>query len=287
MSATSPLTPLNAFAAGKTVCAVDVCQDVNIRMRFSRLAWVSIGQEALVEELQETMMKQIADKAMPQGEEAATQQARLTLLQDAVAAVKGRMLVVLDDPWQAEQVRYLNPLDPATASKLLVTTRIRGLVKGAVEVPLELLRIEDSAAMLMEIGQVDEAEYLAQNPGTDFPPQAALRIASECGNLPLMITLAGKMIRQWGSLWADIDGGKGVLSVLQKDNMGLMRKRANSAKQFSHTLSEKIGSTLEQRIISAGLDSIRGDDAEFVKDGASIDDSMFSPSNKRLVHRAT
>ena len=223
-------------------------------------------------------MKQVADKAMPQGEEAATQQARLTLLQDAAAAVKGRMLVVLDDPWQAEQVRYLNPLDPATASKLLVTTRIRGLVKGAIEVPLELLRIEDSAAMLMEIGQVDEAEYLAQHPGTDFPPQAALRIASECGNLPLMITLAGKMIRQWGSLWADIDGGKGVLSVLQKDNMGLMRKRANSAKQFSHTLSEKIGSTLEQRIISAGLDSIRSDDAAFVKDGASVSQSMMLSS---------
>ena len=62
---------MNAFAAGKTVCAVDVCQDVSIRAAFSRLAWVSIGQEALVEELQETMMKQIADKAMPQGEEAA------------------------------------------------------------------------------------------------------------------------------------------------------------------------------------------------------------------------
>ena len=147
-----------------------------------------------------------------------------------------------------------------------------------MEVPLELLRIQDSAAMLMEIGQVDEAEYLAHNPGTDFPPQAALRIASECGNLPLMLTLAGKMIRQWGSLWADIDGGKGVLSVLQKDNMGLMRKRANSAKQFSHTLSEKIGSTLEQRIISAGLNSIRSDDAEFVKDGESFDHSALSPS---------
>ena len=213
-------------------------------------------------------MQQIADKGMPQGEEASNQQGRLKLLQDAVTSVKGRMLVVLDDPWLPEQVRYLNPLDPASPSKLLVTTRIRGLVKGAVEVPLELLKIEDSAAMLMEIGQVDEAEYRLQNPGTEFPPQAALRIASECGNLPLMITLAGKMIRQWGSLWADIDGGKGVLSVLQKDNMDLMRKRKNSAKQFSHTLSEKMGNTLEQRIIGSALDSIRGDDADFVKDGA-------------------
>ena len=85
----SSLTALNALSvphAGKTVCAVDVCQDVNIRAQFSRLAWVSIGQEALIEELQETMMKQIADKSMPQGDEASTQQGRLKLLQDAVAA---------------------------------------------------------------------------------------------------------------------------------------------------------------------------------------------------------
>lgn len=65
-----------------------------------------------------------------------------------------------------------------------------------------------------------------------------------------------------------------MLSVLQNDNMGVMRKRANSAKQFSHTLSENIGSTLEQRIISAGLNSIGGDDAAFVKDGASVDYSI-------------
>ena len=65
------------------------------------------------------------------------------------------------------------------------------------------------------------------------------------------------------------------LSVLRKDNMGLMRKRANSAKQFSHTLSEKIGSTLEQRIISAGLDSIRGVGADYVKDGASVIDGLL------------
>ena len=115
------LAALSMPHAGKTVCAVDACQDVGIRTHFAKLAWVSIGQEALIEELQETMVKQIAEKAMPQGDEMSTQQGRLKLLQDAVTAVKGRILVVLDDPWQAEQVRYLNPLDPATASKLLVS----------------------------------------------------------------------------------------------------------------------------------------------------------------------
>ena len=43
--------------AGKTVCAVDVCQDVGIRGHFARLAWVSIGQEALIEELQEQIAR--------------------------------------------------------------------------------------------------------------------------------------------------------------------------------------------------------------------------------------
>ena len=63
------------------------------------------------------------------------------------------------------------------------------------------------------------------------------------------------MIRTWGGLWADIDGGKGVLAALQKDNKQLMRKRAhsNTTKQFSNTLGDAIGSTLEERIISAGL----------------------------------
>ena len=198
------------------------------------------------------------------------------------------MLVVLDDPWLPEQVDFLNPLDPASSSRLLVTTRIRGLVKQAVEVPLELLKIEDSAAMLMEIGRVDEAEYLAQHPNTEWPPQAALRIASECGNLPLTLTLAGKMIRQWGSLWADIEDGKGVLSVLQKDNKQAVRKRAstiNRSKQFTHTLGEQVGSTLEERIIEAGLNSIRNQDAAFIKDvffslAVTVGDLVVSADNR-------
>ena len=59
-----------------------------------------------------------------------------------------------------------------------------------------------------------------------------------------------------GGLWADIDDGKGVLAALQKDNKAIVRKGANTAKQFTNTLGEQIGSTLEERVISAGLNSI-------------------------------
>ena len=43
---------------------------------------------------------------------------------------KQRALVVLDDPWMPEQVRFLNPIDSSHAEhRLLVTTRIRDLVR--------------------------------------------------------------------------------------------------------------------------------------------------------------
>eukprot|EP00935_MAST-01C_sp_MAST-1C-sp1_P000185 g185.t1 len=279
---------------GKTICAMIICKDIDIRKAFAKLAWVSIGQEAAIKELQETMMLQITGQAMPQSESAETEedQGRLRLLQDAALETEGRLLVVLDDPWLPEQVNFLNPLDPASSSKMLVTTRIRSLVKQAIEVPLQLLKIEESAAMLMEIGDVHEAEYRAQHPGQDFPPPAALRIASECGNLPLTVTLAGKMIKSWGSLWADIDGGRGVLAVLQKDNKKYWRRSAggatNTTKQFSNTLGEQIGSTLEQRIISAGLNSIRGSEAEYVKDlflslAVTVEDLMHDSSVVELI----
>jgi hypothetical protein len=40
-----------------------------------------------------------------------------------------RALVVLDDPWLPEQVRFLSPVDDGveTEHRLLATTRIRGL----------------------------------------------------------------------------------------------------------------------------------------------------------------
>ena len=45
-----------------------------------------------------------------------------------------RFLVVLDDVWDAAVEKKLNFLDvETTASRLLISTRIRGLVQGATE----------------------------------------------------------------------------------------------------------------------------------------------------------
>ena len=63
------------------------------------------------------------------------------------AAAGRNLLLLVDDAWRLEQVRLLNCIDPRTASRALVTTRISGLVPGApAEFSLGVLKPEDAIA---------------------------------------------------------------------------------------------------------------------------------------------
>jgi len=73
-------------------------------------------------ELQRVLFHQLTTETLPlkDGANAATQ------LEDLRAACIGqRWLVVLDDVWETEHEQMMSCVDPASASKLLVTTRIR------------------------------------------------------------------------------------------------------------------------------------------------------------------
>ena len=48
------------------------------------------------------------------------------------AAAGKRVLLVIDDAWQLDQVQQLSCIDTNTPSRVLVTTRISQLVPGAV-----------------------------------------------------------------------------------------------------------------------------------------------------------
>ena len=77
-------------------------------------------------EMQCTLYQQLTAGAMPakDGANAASQ------LEDLQAVCIGqRWLVVLDDVWEKEHEQLLSCVDAASASKLLVTTRIRYGVK--------------------------------------------------------------------------------------------------------------------------------------------------------------
>ena len=56
---------------------------------------------------------------------------------------------------------------------------------------------DEAVALLLDLGNVEEASYLKENPGSAYPPQAAYTIASECGLLPITLTIAAQVVRAW------------------------------------------------------------------------------------------
>ena len=54
------------------------------------------------------------------------------------SAAKGtNVLLVLDDVWDPKHEKPLNCIDPDNASRLLVTTRMRGLLRNCAEVDVD------------------------------------------------------------------------------------------------------------------------------------------------------
>ena len=148
-------------------------------------------------QLQSSLFKQCTGKDLKEDNEHARQGMLV-----AAMATKLRALLVLDDPWMPDQVRFLNPIDSTQSeSRLLVTTRIRDLVPKATRVELPLMDKEEAVALMLDLANVDEVSYLKEHPGSAWPPQAAYTIASECGLLPITLTIAAQGVRSWGSGW--------------------------------------------------------------------------------------
>ena len=192
---------------GKTVTAVAAVQERAVRTLFGGICWLTVGADAVGEKIQQlaaTLYKQIAGKAMKG--DAKDDHERQAMLVAAMARKQRPVLVVLDDPWMSEQVRFLNPIDSSqSAHRLLITTRIRDLVPKATRVELPLMGKDEAVALLLELANVEEADYLKEHPGASWPPQAAYTIAAECGLLPITLTIAAQVVRSWGEGWGKRD----------------------------------------------------------------------------------
>jgi DNA-binding SARP family transcriptional activator/tetratricopeptide (TPR) repeat protein len=101
-----------------------------------------------------------------------------------------RMLIVLDDVANEQQVRPLLP-GAGTCSVLLTSrNRLAGLA-GAHLVEVDLLSAGEATALLARIAGAERIEAA---------PDAAAEIAASCGNLPLAVRIAGARLatrRQW------------------------------------------------------------------------------------------
>jgi hypothetical protein len=206
---------------GKTTIAAALVNDEDIRSSFEKIVWVSIGQEPDIRELQESLYEQIAGSVIPP--DAKTPSLVFKALRDASKGCS--MLLVLDDAWDAQTEKSLSCIDPDNSSKLLVTTRIRGLLKNSAEVELGVLPKEEALKLLLSSAEVDPEDV--EEGSEEF--RRVTEIVQLCGLLPLTLAIAGGMVA---------DNGQGftedILDALKESN----------------ELEDEEGMTIETRVIS-------------------------------------
>jgi tetratricopeptide (TPR) repeat protein len=199
---------LNSLVLQTTIAAA-VVRDSKTRAAFDCIGWVSVGQTPAVMELQRVLFLQLTGIAMAVKAGATT----ASQLKDLKAACVGkRFFVVLDDVWDKTHERLLNCIDTVSTSKILVTTRIRGLVPGCDEVALALLDSEAAVDLLLRTGCVEK---------TATSTAAAEKVVELCGYLPLYIGICGGIVSGYegDAVWEDE-----LVAMLEDDRLGVMEE---------------------------------------------------------------
>ena len=157
------------------------------------------------------------------------------------AAVDKNLLLIVDDAWKVDQVRLLNCIDPRTASRTVVTTRIRRLVPGApTEFSLGLLEPDAAVALMLEVADTRMV-----------PPYdpLAYKAAEACGRLPLVLAVAGGILAE--------AGGR-----LTEDFIGLISEDHGEVLREGDFGGDRV--KIEDRLITASLRAYEGAEREQV-----------------------
>jgi hypothetical protein len=239
---------------GKTTMAAAMVNDAMVRRAFVKIGWVSVGQAPDIMELQRSLFEQLAGEPMLR-KDGATPADQLSHLQ---GACKGkRWLVVLDDVWDRAHEKLLNCVDDKSPSKLLVTTRIRGLLAGCDELSLNLMTPQESVDLLLRTGAVEDPEDAVA-------AAAAAQVAGLCGHLPLYLSICGSIISDYegGAEWQEE-----LVQMLQEDRVGVIDEAAGD---------ENAGMTTAGRIVDASLNMLKDADASaaFMSLGTAPEDVL-------------
>jgi hypothetical protein len=116
---------------------------------------------------------------------------------------------VLDDVWNATIAEDASFLDQETPSRLLISTRLRGLLPGATEVKISVMSLQDSVEMLVSM-----ASIVVDASSTD--PELTY-ICHLAGRLPLTLSICAGMIKRFGSNWKS-----DLLDLLREDKIGAL-----------------------------------------------------------------
>ena len=242
MAVTSQKSQIGALGMGgigKTVTASWLARDEDVRRHFELVIWVTLGQTPDLDRMRGLIHLQVT------GEELAAESTPEQAKELITVAMRGRsVLLVLDDIWEEEHSAALDFIDTSTASKTLVTTRIRGL-GGAAQVELGVPTEEESIKMLLASAGLAHL--------SSAPPAECKEVVAICGRLPLCLDLAGRMLRDLG-----VVGGtdwEGIPKLLKKE----MQAGASDDE-----------TTVEYRVIAASLSAIPLRDREDAKKVFSV-----------------
>jgi hypothetical protein len=214
---------------GKTTITALLVHEPDVRSSFEKIVWVSIGQEPDVRELQNSIHFQLCNYNLPEHEAHETAQ----VLKDAAAGTE--LLLVLDDVWDSAMEKPFNCIDPSTSSRLLVSTRIRGLLWNSTEVELGVLPADEALVLLLASAGIPGGV----NSFSSDKRRGVVEVVELCGRLPLTLAITGSMIGP--------DFTAGILEAI----MEVRDNNAEGARAFG-------GLTLEERVISTSLNMIKG-----------------------------
>jgi hypothetical protein len=148
------------------------------------------------------------------------------------------VLLVIDDVWDQHHESALNCIDTAhTASRTVLTTRVRELLAKCPRIDLSLPSEEEAIQLLLAAAGVPEGKA----------PKEAPEVVRLCGRLPLAVNMAGKLI---GDLALADGNWAGLPEMLQQE----LTQSANIRR------SDGASCTIEEHIIAASLRGIPGKD---------------------------
>ena len=212
-----------------------VIRDERVRGAFESIAWIGMSQQPELLQLQANLYQQLHPDNDKMPSKAVSMGAQLRELKTLCS--KRVVLICLDDVWDSSHEASFACIDTETASRQLITTRIKGLVQGAAEVELELLGLQESVELLAGVACLDGAEI----------SPVCLEIAQLCGRLPLCLSIVGNLIRTFGDGWE-----QEVPSILRTDMRSLTETACGSSKDYMPL-------NLQQRVIQSGRCIFFGD----------------------------
>jgi hypothetical protein len=214
---------------GKTMLTAAVVRDGRVRGAFESIAWIGMSQQPELLQLQAKLYQQLHPENDKIPSKVDTAEAGLRELSSLCS--NKIVLVCLDDIWDSSHEASFACIDTDTASRQLITTRIKGLLQGAAEVELELLGLQESVELLAGVACLDDAEI----------SPVCLEIAQLCGRLPLCLSIVGNLIRTFGAGWE-----QEVPSILRTDMRSLTEGGSGSSKDNTPL-------NLQQRVIQSGV----------------------------------